>query len=153
MQKILQHSPDTSKKQKKPHGKKQQRFNSPNMMPFFTGPLPVQCVGGRRPGMVLFADATQDCSTSEDFSPRTVLTKSITKDRCVHHILATFPDNNGLSNSLRNNLFVDGARTLNRKHMWKCATNAKKKKKRLTPGDSDTWILMMSLSRTLQVRP
>ena len=57
------------------------------MMPFFTGPLPVQCVGGRRPGIL--ADATQDCSTSEDFSPRTVLTKNIC--RCVHHILKHFP--------------------------------------------------------------
>ena len=61
------------------------------MMPFFTGPLPVQCVGGRRPG--IFADATQDCSTSEDFSPRTVLTKSIY--RCVHHILQHFPTTMG----------------------------------------------------------
>ena len=57
------------------------------MMPFFTGPLPVQCVGGRRPG--IFADATQDCSTSEDFSPSTVLTKNIC--RCIHHILQHFP--------------------------------------------------------------
>ena len=56
-------------------------------MPFFTGPLPVECVGGRRPGIL--ADATQDCSTSEDFSPRTVLTKNIC--RCVHHILKHFP--------------------------------------------------------------
>ena len=56
-------------------------------MPFFTGPLPVQCGGGRRPGSL--ADATQDCSTSEDFSPRTVLTKNIC--RCVHHILQHFP--------------------------------------------------------------
>ena len=61
--------------------------NSPNMMPFFTGALPVQCVGGRRPGIL--ADATQDCSTSEDFSPRTVLTKNIC--RCIHHILQHFP--------------------------------------------------------------
>ena len=39
-----------------------------------TGPLPVQCGGRRRPGNL--ADAPQDCSTSEDFSPRTVLTKT-----------------------------------------------------------------------------
>ena len=57
------------------------------MMPFFTGPLPVQCVGWRPPGIL--ADATQDCSTSQDFSPRTVLTKNIC--RCVHHILQHFP--------------------------------------------------------------
>ena len=76
--------PYTKKKKKK---KKKKKCNSPNMMPFFTGPLPVQCVGGRRPG--IFADATQDCSTSEDFSPRTVLTKNIC--RCVHHILKHFP--------------------------------------------------------------
>ena len=44
-------------------------------------------VGGRRPGSL--ADATQDCSTSEDFSPRTVLTKNIC--RCVHHMLQHFP--------------------------------------------------------------
>ena len=56
-------------------------------MPFFTGPLPVQSAGGRRPGSL--ADATQDCSTSEEFSPRTVLTKHIC--RCVHHILQHFP--------------------------------------------------------------
>ena len=88
MQEILQHSP-AKKKNKK--NEKTTTLNSPNMMPFFTGPLPVQCVGGRRPG--IFADATQDCSTSEDFSPRTVLTKSIY--RCVHHILQHFPTTMG----------------------------------------------------------
>ena len=87
MQEILQHSP--AKKEKKKE--KTTTLNSPNMMPFFTGPLSVQCVGGRRPG--IFADATQDCSTSEDFSPRTVLTKSIY--RCVHHILQHFPTTMG----------------------------------------------------------
>ena len=56
-------------------------------MPFFTGPLPVQSAGGRRPGSL--ADATQDCSTSEEFSPRTVLTKKFC--RCVHHILQHIP--------------------------------------------------------------
>ena len=41
---------------------------SPNMMPSFTGPLPVQCAGGRRPGSL--ALSPQECSTSEAFSPR-----------------------------------------------------------------------------------
>ena len=77
---ILRHSPAEKKERKKP-------LNSPNMMPFFTGPLPVQSAGGRRPGSL--ADATQDCSTAEDFSPRTVLTKNIC--RSVHHILQHFP--------------------------------------------------------------
>ena len=80
VQQILQHSPAVRKTKKTP-------LNSPNMMPFFAGPFPVQCGGGRRPGS--FADATQDCSTSEDFSPRTVLTKNIC--RCVHHMLQHFP--------------------------------------------------------------
>ena len=82
VQQILQHSPAKKKKHQK-----QQPLNSPNMMPFFTGPLPVQCGGGQRPGNL--ADATQDWSTSEHFSPRTVLTKNIC--RCVHHILQHFP--------------------------------------------------------------
>ena len=108
VQQILQHSPAGKKKTK---NKKKNTLNSPNMMPFFTGPLPVQCGGGRRPGRL--ADATQDCSTSEDFSPRTVLTKNIC--RCDHHILQHFPNNNALSNSLRNNLFLD---SLNRYPGW-----------------------------------
>ena len=37
-------------------------LNSPNMMLSFTGPLPVHCGGGRRPGSL--ADAPHDCSTS-----------------------------------------------------------------------------------------
>ncbi len=73
-------------KQQQKTKQKQKTLNSPNMMPFFTGPLPVQCGGRRRPGSL--ADATQDCSTSEDFSPRTVLTKNIC--RCGHHILQHF---------------------------------------------------------------
>ena len=85
VQQILQHSP--AEKNKNKNKTKQKTLNSPNMMPFFTGSLPVQCGGGRRPGSL--ADATQDCSTSEDFSPRTVLTKNIC--RCVHHILQHFP--------------------------------------------------------------
>ena len=52
-----------------------QSLKSPNMTPFFTGPLLVQCGGGRLPGSL--ADAAQAFSTSEDLSPRTVLTKSI----------------------------------------------------------------------------
>ena len=68
-------------------------------------------------------------------SPRTVLTQTIC--RSVQHILQHFPDNNGLSNNLYNNLFLDWLQQF----------------PRLTPGDSDTWSLMMSLSRTLQVRP
>ena len=70
VQQILQHSPAEKKPQ---NNNKINPFNSPNMMPFFTGPLSVQCGGGRRPRSL--ADATQDCSTSEDFSPRTVLNK------------------------------------------------------------------------------
>ena len=89
VQQILQHSPaekeekKKKKKKKKKKEKKKKTLKSPNMMPFFTGPLPVQCGGGRRLGSL--ADATQDCSTSEDFSPTTVLTKNIC--RCGHHIL------------------------------------------------------------------
>ena len=67
-------------------------------------------------------------------SPRTVLTQTIC--RFVQHILQHFPNNNGLSN-FYNNLFLDW--------LQQFAT--------LTPGDSDTWSLTMSLSRTLQVRP
>ena len=56
------------------------------MMPLFTGPLFVQHPGGRRPGRL--AAAAQGCSTSEDRSPTTVLTKHIC--RCVQHILQHF---------------------------------------------------------------
>ena len=58
-------------------------LNSPNMMPSFTSPLPVQCAGGRRPGSL--ADDPQDCSTS----PRTVLTENIC--RWVQHRPPTMP--------------------------------------------------------------
>ena len=71
---IHQDSPSTNKK-----------LNSPNTMPFF--PCPLQCGGGRRPGSL--ADAAEACSTSKDFSPRTVLTKNIC--RCVKHIIQHFP--------------------------------------------------------------
>ena len=53
----------------------------------FTDPLPVQCGGGRRPGRS--APAPQDCSTSEAFLPRTVLTETICI--CVQHIVQQFP--------------------------------------------------------------
>ena len=59
---------------KKERNKQNKNLNSPNM-PSFTGPLPVQCTGGRRPGSL--APAPQDCSTSEALSPRTVLTENI----------------------------------------------------------------------------
>ena len=62
-------------------------LNSPNMTPSFSYPLPVQCRGGRRHGSL--ADAPQDCSTLEAFSPRTVLTE--TNCRCVQYILQHFP--------------------------------------------------------------
>ncbi len=87
VQQILQHSPAEKNENNEKKKQNKKTLNSPNMMPFFTGPLSVQCGGGRRPGSL--ADATQDCSTSEDFSPRTVLTKNIC--RCVHHILQHFP--------------------------------------------------------------
>ena len=61
-------------------------LNSPNMMPSFTGPLLVQCGAGRLPGSL--ATAAQGWSTSEDLSPRTVLTKNIC--RSVQHILQHF---------------------------------------------------------------
>ncbi len=61
-------------------------LNSLNMIPSFTCSLPVQCGGGRRPASL--ADAPQDCSKTEAFSPRTVLTENIC--RCVQHILQHF---------------------------------------------------------------
>ena len=59
-------------------------LNSPNMILSFTGPLPVHCAGGRRPGSL--ADAPHDCSTSEDFLPTTVLTENLC--RYVQQILS-----------------------------------------------------------------
>ena len=53
VQQILQHSP-AKKKEKK-------RFNSPKMMPFFTGPLPVQCAGGRFSGSLAHAPRRTPC--------------------------------------------------------------------------------------------
>ena len=62
-------------------------LNLLNMILSFTCALPVQCGAGRRPGSL--ADAPQDCSTTEAFSPRTVLTENIC--RCVQHIFPHFP--------------------------------------------------------------
>ena len=42
--------------------------NSLNVTPSLSCPLPVQSIGGRRPGSL--ADAPHDCSTSEAFIPR-----------------------------------------------------------------------------------
>ena len=53
------------------------------MMPSFPCRLPVQRGGGRRSGSLVLA--SQDCSTSEAFSPRTVLTDNICT--CVQQIL------------------------------------------------------------------
>ena len=66
-------------------------LNSRTLMLLFTGPLPVQCAGGRRPGSL--APAPQDCSTSEVFSPRTVLTENICRrvQQRLQHFPATMP--------------------------------------------------------------
>ena len=56
-------------------------------MPSFNCPLPVQCGGGRLSASL--APAPQDFSTSEAFSPRTVLTENIC--RCVQRIRQHFP--------------------------------------------------------------
>ena len=66
---------------------KSKTLNSPNMTLSFSSPTHVQCGGGRLSRSL--ADAPQDCSTSEDFSPWTVLTENIC--RCVQHILQHFP--------------------------------------------------------------
>ena len=71
---------------KKETNKQNKNLNSPNMTPSFRCPLPVQIGSGRRPGNL--APAPQDCSTSEAFSPRTVLTENIC--RCVQHKLQHF---------------------------------------------------------------
>ena len=57
------HTPNNKKKKKRKKKKNNKLLNSPNMMLSFTGPLPLHCGGGRRPGSL--ADAPQDCSTSE----------------------------------------------------------------------------------------
>ena len=56
---------------------KSKTLNSPNKQPSFTGPLPVQSGGGRRPGSLAPAPAPHDCPTSQAFSPGTVLTRNI----------------------------------------------------------------------------
>ncbi len=62
-------------------------LNLLNMILSFTCALPVQCCAGGRPGSL--ADAPQDCSTTEAFSPGTVLTGNIC--RCLQHIFPHFP--------------------------------------------------------------
>ena len=62
-------------------------LNLLNMILSFTCALPVQCCAGGRPGSL--ADAPQDCSTTEAFSTRTVLTENIC--RCLQHIFPHFP--------------------------------------------------------------
>ena len=66
-------------------------LNLLNMILSFTCALPVQCGGGRWPGSL--ADAPQDCSTTETFSPRTVLTENIC--RSVQHIFPHFTTTTG----------------------------------------------------------
>ena len=78
------HTP--KKKKKKKNEIKKKALNLPNMMPSFTGPLPVHRGDGRRSGGL--ALASQDCFTSEAFSPRTVLTENIC--RCVQQTLQHF---------------------------------------------------------------
>ena len=74
------------KKKEKKNEKQKKALNLPNMMPSFTGPLPVHRGDGRRSGGL--ALAYQDCFTSEAFSPRTVLTENIC--RCVQQTLQHF---------------------------------------------------------------
>ena len=85
VQQILQHSPPimpflttstlTDAPMHTPKATKSETLNSPNLTPSISCPLAVQC-GGRRPPESL-AGALQDWSTSEVFSPRTVLTENI----------------------------------------------------------------------------
>ena len=81
----------TAQKKKKKNEQKQKwwktHLNSPNMMPSFNCPLPLQCGGGRLSASL--APAPQGFSTSEAFSPRTVLTENIC--RCVQRIRQHFP--------------------------------------------------------------
>ena len=112
--------------------KSEKKINLPNIMPSFTAPLPVQCGRGRLSGSL--ADAPQECSTSEAFSPRTVLTENIC--RSVQHIVQCFSTTMAFLTTCTITLPA-----------WL------QQLPRLNPGHSDTWSLMMSLSRTLQVRP
>ena len=72
--------------QKKNTKKLKNALNLPNMMPSFPCPLPVQRGGGRRSRSLVLS--SQDCSKSEAFSPRTVLTENICT--CVQQILQYF---------------------------------------------------------------
>ena len=82
---ILQQSPAKKMKEKKTEEEKNSQLTKYDAFLYWSSTCPT--AGGRRPGSL--ADATQDCSTSEDFSPKTVLTKNIC--RCIHHILQHFP--------------------------------------------------------------
>ena len=66
-------------------------LNSSNRTTSFSSPLRVQCGGGRRPGRL--ASAPRGCSTSEAFSPRTVLTENICTrvQQIFQHRPATIP--------------------------------------------------------------
>ena len=66
---------------------KRKILNLLNMILSFTCALPVQCGAGGRSGSL--ADAPQDCSTTEAYSPRTVLTEIFC--RCLQHIFPHFP--------------------------------------------------------------
>ena len=71
------HTPKTNRK----------TLNSPNMTLSLSCPLPVQSGSGRPPGSL--AHAPHDCSTSQAFPPRTVLTENIC--RCVQHKIQHLP--------------------------------------------------------------
>ena len=73
-------------------------------MTSFTCPLSVHCGGVQRQGSL--APAPLDCSTSEAFSPRTVLAESICK--CVQHTLQHFPTILAFLANRHNNLFLPG---------------------------------------------
>ena len=86
---IHTHPKQNKKEKNKIKWRKNTHLNSPNMMPSFNCPLPIQCSGGRLSASL--APAPQDFSTSEAFSPRTVLTENIC--RCVQrqHFPTTIP--------------------------------------------------------------
>ena len=98
--------------------KQSKTLNSPNIMPSFPCRLPVQCGRRRRSGSL--ADAPQHCSTSEAFSPRTVLTENI--GRCAQQIFQHRPSTMPFVTTSTITLSC-------RLHQLT----------RLTPGDSDTW--------------
>ncbi len=118
VQQILQHSPPimpflttstlTDAPMHTPKATKSETLNSPNLTPSISCPLAVQC-GGRRPPESL-AGALQDWSTSEVFSPRTVLTENICRrvQKKKNRQKNKWPGNNGLSNNLYNNPFLPG---------------------------------------------